>query len=150
MESTGNSEVISGDNRVEIKGAYDLSVFYEDTDLSGYVYHANYLKFFERARSTLISVELVRDLYNKGVHFVVAGANLKYKRPALYGDRLTVKTNLTFTRSPRTIVTQNVYKNGSDRPIVEGEVELVLVNREGKPVETPDFMFEMIETYLKN
>ena len=87
---------------------------------------------------------MVKELYDYGVHFVVSEANLKYKRPCLYGDKLTIKTSLEFTRSPRTIVTQYVFKNGSSQPAVAGVIELVLVGKDGKPTEVPGFMLDLI------
>ena len=125
-------------------GKLNLNVYYEDTDLSGYVYHANYLKYCERSRSELIDVKLVRDLFKKGVHFVVAEANLKYKKPALYGDSLVVCTELEISKSPKTKVHHRVFKENGDRPIVEAEILLVLVDANGRPIETPDFMFDLI------
>ena len=60
MENTGNKSdthlEIIGDKELKLTGSYKLNIYYEDTDHSGYVYHANYLRFFERARSELIGV----------------------------------------------------------------------------------------------
>ena len=73
---------------------FALRVYYEDTDLAGIVYYANYLKFIERARS-----EWVRDmgidqlrLRAEGVSFAVRRIEADYLRPALFDDELTVTT----------------------------------------------------------
>lgn len=70
--------------------AFPVRVYWEDTDAGGIVYHANYLKFMERARSSLLSrlnVSQNAELSNpQGVLFVVADAALKYRRAALLGS----------------------------------------------------------------
>jgi acyl-CoA thioester hydrolase len=153
MENIGNNNTVEVDLEAKIasfRGTRDLNIYYEDTDLSGYVYHANYLKYCERARSDLIGVKLVRDLFHKGAHFVVSEANLRYKRPALHGDKLTIKTSLEIKSSPVTLVKQDIYKEDGDKPIVQAEIQLVLVNEKGKPIETPEFMFELIAEHNNN
>ena len=154
MENTGSKdhtvmETIS-ERKVKLSCWYQLNIYYEDTDHSGYVYHANYLKFFERARSELIGVKLIKDFFESGVHFVVAGANIRYKRPAHYGDTLTVRTELELSDSPRTIVKQNIYTEHSDKPVVTGEIELVLVGTNGKPITPPDHVFESLRNKFQD
>lgn len=149
MESTGNKsdthlEIIS-DKQLKLTGSHKLNIYYEDTDHSGYVYHANYLRFFERARSELIGVKLVKEFYNKSVHYVVAGANLRYKKPAHYGDSLVVKTEFNVSESPRSLVKQSIYRENGEKPIVTGEIELVLVGANGKPITPPDHVFESLK-----
>lgn len=146
MANIGNKIVDQDDIKIKLSGNYELTTYYEDTDLSGYVYHANYLKYFERARSSLLSVEIVKSLLEAGLHFVVSNAQLKYRRPCLYGEKLTIHTSLEFGRSPRTTVYQRVYKQGNEKPIVLGEIELVLVNKEGRPREIPPMLFDLIKS----
>lgn len=141
-KSSANISYDRPSKRVTIEGRYEFPIFYEDTDLSGYVYHANYLKFFERARSSILGVERIRDLYEKGAHFVVAEANLRYRKPSFYGDTLVVTTDLTFTESPKTRVTHHVFRQGQEKPAVTGFVDLVLVNEKGAPLPPPPFFFE--------
>ena len=70
-----------------------MQIYYEDTDLSGVVYHANYLKYFERAREHLLGVdELVRLYYDDGIGFVVYKAELTFKDGARLGDSLEIRT----------------------------------------------------------
>ena len=75
---------------------FDFRIFYEDTDLAGIVYYANYLKFIERGRSTLIRESgidqaLLRDL---GHFFVVKKINAEYHASAKLDDELRVETQL--------------------------------------------------------
>ena len=63
-----------------------VHIYYEDTDLSGVVYHANYLKYFERAREHMLGrAELVRLLDEDGVGFVVYKASLSFRKGARLG-----------------------------------------------------------------
>lgn len=83
-----------------IVGSYQLRVYYEDTDAGGVVYYANYLRYFERARTEWFR-EYGGDLAalaGKDVHFVVVHADLSLKAPARYGDLLRVETFLEALR----------------------------------------------------
>ena len=53
-----------------------IPIYYEDTDFTGYVYHANYLKFFERAREEGLGRRFLKKLYKMGKHFVVKSINI--------------------------------------------------------------------------
>ena len=77
-----------------MKDTFPVEVYYEDTDFSGVVYHANYLKFIERARSHLI-LELGIDqlkLHKKNMTFVVGHLSATFSKQAFFGDRLEVET----------------------------------------------------------
>ena len=75
---------------------YNLKVYYEDTDAQGVVYYANYLKFFERARTEYLravgyeQMELMGD----GIIFVVRGVEMKLHKPARLDDNIIVRTQL--------------------------------------------------------
>ena len=75
---------------------YNLKVYYEDTDAQGVVYYANYLKFFERARTEYLravgyeQMELMRS----GIIFVVRGVEMKLHKPARLDDNIIVRTQL--------------------------------------------------------
>ena len=75
--------------------AHPVQIYYEDTDLSGVVYHANYLKYFERAREHLIGPTELARLYNEdGIGFVVYKCELTFKQGARLGDLLEIRTGL--------------------------------------------------------
>ena len=116
-----------------------ISIYYEDTDFSGLVYHANYLKYFERAREHLLGRErLVRLWRDLGVGFVVYRAELQYKEPAQFGDELEIVTVADVKSDYRVEFEQNAWKVGGKAPIVEGRVTLVCVNKENKLTRLPD------------
>lgn len=123
--------------------SHRVQIYYEDTDLSGVVYHANYLKYFERAREHLIGPrELVRLLREDGVGFVVYKASLKYIKGAELGDTLEIRTVASRQSPYRAVFHQTVWRDGEDAPLVEGEVEMVCVNEAQELVPLPDVRLE--------
>jgi acyl-CoA thioester hydrolase len=121
---------------VTLTGATQWRVYYEDTDFSGYVYHANYLKFFERAREELIGIENVRGYFRQGLHFVVARLDVRFHLPAKHADLLTVKTTMQFSESPVVQTTQEAWRG--EQKLVSATLKLAAVNEMGEPVRIPD------------
>lgn len=113
-------------------------VYYEDTDLAGIVYYANYLKFIERARS-----EWVRDLgldqrrlkAEEGVVFVVRRVEADYHAPALFDDLLTVETTPEAASPARLVLAQRVLREGA--LLFEARVTLVAMGPAGRAVRLP-------------
>ncbi|MFQ6341924.1 YbgC/FadM family acyl-CoA thioesterase [Campylobacter sp. VTCC 70190] len=87
-----------------------IRVYYEDTDAGGVVYHSNYLKFCERARSEIFFNKKV-DIFNasKG-HFLLRRANCNFLRPARLGDILEIQTKITKIKSASVELSQEIYK----------------------------------------
>lgn len=126
-----------------IEGKARFSVYYEDTDFSGYVYHANYLKYFERGREELVGLPFVRELYERGIHFVVAKIEISYHRPAGHGDIIEVATRMRLSASPITLVDQEGYRvsrdgEGPADKLVSARIKLVCVDKEGRTTPVPD------------
>lgn len=118
-----------------------VQIYYEDTDHSGFVYHANYLKYFERAREHVLGVErLVRLLREDGIGFVVYKAALTYKKGAEFGDTIEIRTTPTQGSDYRISFQQDVHRVSpdGDQLLVEGSIELVCVDRQGQLVVLPD------------
>lgn len=116
---------------------HTVSIYYEDTDLSGAVYHANYLRYFERAREHLIGQEELLRLLNEGIGFVVYRCEMSFRAAAHLGDQLHIHTTPIKASDYRAVFNQDVYRDGDDLPIVRGTVEMVAVDRAGKPVQLP-------------
>ena len=119
--------------------SHEFQIYYEDTDLSGIVYHANYLKYFERAREHLLGVnELVRLYYDDGIGFVVYKAELTFKEGARLGDALEIRTKAYAQSEYRAIFEQSVWRRDTNQLLVEGVVQLVCVNSDNRLVPLPE------------
>ena len=117
---------------------FPVRIYYEDTDFTGVVYHANYLKYFERAREHIIGpAELARLWSEEGVGFVVYRASLTYREGARLGDAIEVHTTVDTKSEYRATFVQKVFRVGRELPMVEGEVDLVCVDRTNKLVPMP-------------
>lgn len=116
---------------------FPIRVYYEDTDLAGIVYYANYLKFIERGRS-----EWLRDLgidqlalKDQGIVFVVRRVEADYLAPARFDDALTVRSTLHELRPARITMCQKVMRG--DQVLFSALVTLVCMNAAGRPVRLP-------------
>ena len=117
---------------------HPVQIYYEDTDFSGVVYHANYLKYFERAREHLLGVpELVRLYAETGIGFVVYKAELTYKEGAVFGDALEIRTTVRAESDYRVVFNHQAWRPSGRAALVEGLVQLVCVNRERQLVPLP-------------
>ncbi|CAA6810642.1 MAG: 4-hydroxybenzoyl-CoA thioesterase family active site [uncultured Campylobacterales bacterium] len=87
-----------------------LRIYYEDTDISGFVYHTNYLKYCERARSEIFFKSGIPPIIDD-FHFVVKDISLKYVSPALFGDEVEVKTKVIKLSSASVNLEQSIYKD---------------------------------------
>ena len=112
----------------------DIYIYYEDTDCGGMVYYANYLKYFERARTQYIEERglSVAGLMKEGTVFVVTHAEVDYRTPARYGDRLVIETTVSdMTRASFTF-SHVIRERESRRVVVEGSARLAAVDGSGK------------------
>ncbi len=116
----------------------DVQVYYEDTDHSGVVYHANYLRYMERAREHFLGVpELVRLWEEERVGFVVYQCSMKFKEGARFGQTLEIRTSVEKASDYRAVFTQNVHRKADGKLLVEGEVHLCCVDGDQKLVRLP-------------
>jgi acyl-CoA thioester hydrolase len=96
---------------------FPIRVYYEDTDAGGVVYYANYLKFYERARTEWLNYLQVNqtELLEKNVAFVVTRAEVDYIRPARLNDQLLVKTKILKVGASAVIFDQTLYKEQNEQ-----------------------------------
>ena len=117
---------------------FDLRVYYEDTDLAGIVYYANYLKFIERGRTEYIRELGVdqTDLKDRsGIVFAVRRLEADYLLAAKFDDRLQVLTEITDISGARLHLNQRVKRNGET--LFSAAVTLVCLTDAGKPARIP-------------
>lgn len=94
---------------------FPVRVHYEDTDLSGFVYHANYLRFCERGRSGWVESLGVdqRAMREGGLVFAVTAMDCRFLAPAVFGDDLTVETAVATASGARVVLEQRVLRGGA-------------------------------------
>ncbi len=117
-----------------------LRVYYEDTDFSGYVYHANYLKFCERARSDFLRVVGIdqNQLIAEGTAFVVRRMVCEFLRPARFDDVIIVETMPTKMAGARFDLSQRVLRGAE--VLFTTEVTVAIIDRRGRPMRIPPDM----------
>jgi acyl-CoA thioester hydrolase len=121
-----------------------VRVYYEDTDFSGAVYHANYLKFCERARSDCLRLLHIHHSELHGTaSFVVRRMVCDFLKPALIDDLLEVETRFGEFGGARMELSQTVLR--AREKLFEAEVTVVLVDVQGKPKRLPP---EMTRTFI--
>ena len=111
-----------------------IQIYYEDTDCGGVVYHANYLKYFERARTQYLEERglSVAGLMKEGTVFVVVHAEVDYRSPARYGDRLIIETVVSDMTAASFTFSHVLRKRESQRVVVEGSAKLAATDGNGK------------------
>ena len=122
-------------------------VYYEDTDSSGRVYHANYLKYLERGRSNLIyqSNYNHQELLKKfNIIFVVKNLRINYLSPAFFEDILEVQTSLNQLSRVKLNFNQKIFRN--TELLVDAEVIVIPVNIEGKIIRLNEELFSFLKT----
>jgi acyl-CoA thioester hydrolase len=118
-----------------MKHIHRVKIYYEDTDCGGVVYYANYLKYFERARTELFEAGGIRlkDLMEEGRLFVVAEAFLKYLAPGRYGDIFLIETSVEKIGAASIVFGHTVVREGTGERLVEGTVKLGAVGKSMRP-----------------
>jgi len=119
---------------------FELRVYYEDTDAGGVVFYANYLKFFERART-----EWLRDLGvaqsemadRLGCIFVVNSLDMQYRRPARLDDLITIRSRITQVRRASIHFAQSAFRAGE--LLAQGCIQVCSIDaKRFKPTELPE------------
>lgn len=127
-----------------------LRVYYEDTDLSGMVYHANYLKFMERGRTEFFRLVGIKpaDLDAKEpTAWAIRSAALSFRKPARLDDQLELRSCLTAMHGARLAVWQRLFAEGE--LLVEGRIEACIVTLTGKPRRIPDAVRLCLNPFIK-
>ena len=128
---------------------HNIKVYYEDTDAGGVVYYANYLKYLERARTeALASIGLSNIQIKKkfGALIIVKSCNIDYKKSAFLEDNLNIRSFVKSITKTSFFVNQIITKG--EEIIVEAQIHLVFINKEGKPVKIPDEIYSKFKPYF--
>ena len=126
-----------------------LKVYYEDTDSGGVVYYANYLKFLERARTEALfsigfSNKKVQDIFNALI--IVKSCDIEYKKSAFLEDELTIRSFVKSITKTSFFMNQIITKD--EEIIVEAQVHLVFIDKNGKPIKIPEDIYLKFKPYF--
>ena len=127
---------------------YLIRVFYEDTDVGGVVYHANYLKFFERARSSLLNLLMINqnDLMKKNkLKFVVRELNLKIVNSFELNDFILIETRLKYAKNSCINLEQLAWSVNKqfqkDILKVKSDIQIVMIDNKNKVKKIKNILF---------
>ena len=127
-----------------------VRVYYEDTDFTGLVYHANYVRYFERGRSDCLRLmgighaELLDG--DKPMAFVVSRMELSFLKPARIDDELVVQTRYDAIKGPRLLISQDITR-GED-VLCRAEVVVVCIHMDGRPRRPSATLIEKVKPWL--
>ena len=118
---------------------YYLRVYYEDTDAGEIVYHTNYLKYFERARTSLLNLLNIdqADLRKKhNINLVIRKADLIWHKPALFNDTILIKSCLKYAKNTSITINQSACRvfgmENKNELLVSGTIQIVAINKKFK------------------
>ena len=127
-----------------------LRIYYEDTDLSGLVYHANYLRYMERGRTEffrLAGISKMADLESdEPTAWAIRAVEVKFHRPARLDDTLAVHTLLTGISGARLTAIQRIY--AGETLLSDGRIEACMITLVGKPRRIPENLRVLLTPFL--
>ena len=125
-----------------LSGEMTVRVRYAETDRMGLLHHANYLVYFEAARTELLRSQglTYRDMEDRGFLLVLTRVEVRYKGPARYDELLTIRTTITRTTPVRIEHRYEVLRDGT--LLAEGSTTLACVDREGKLQALPEWFLK--------
>ena len=127
-----------------------IRVYYEDTDLSGVVYHANYLRYMERGRTEFFRLAGISKMASledeEPTAWTLRNASLEFLKPARLEDQLEVRTSCPLLTGARMQADQKIYCG--DTLLVHGKVEACIMTLDGKPRRIPPTVRESLLPYL--
>ncbi len=127
-----------------------VRIYYEDTDFTGLVYHANYLRYLERGRSDFLRLAGVShsDLLDRDdpAAFVVTRMEIDWRKPARIDDALVVRTTYDVARGPRLSISQTITRG--EEVLVEAVIHTACITPHGRPRKPPAGLHEILKPYL--
>jgi acyl-CoA thioester hydrolase len=129
----------------------DVRIYYEDTDAGGVVYHANYIKYLERARTEYFRRHgfLVAELARNGFVFPVIRLEIDFKAPAFHDDLLSVTTCPARVGGSSVTICQKIVRKNDGKLLVEGLVTLACISSVLKARRIPLEIRRMLEAELE-
>lgn len=127
-----------------------IRVYYEDTDFSGIVYHANYVRFFERGRSEFLRQAGVTHTelrgYETPIAFAVVRMEIDFRRSARVDDALVVRTQYRSVKGPRMLIRQMIEREGET--VAEAMVHVACIDLDGRARRPPKDLLERLKDWF--
>jgi len=128
-----------------------VRIYYEDTDFTGLVYHANYVRYCERGRSDFLRLAGVHHSLlleeAEPLGFAVNKLNLEFLKPARIDDALVVRSMFDSIKGPRIFITQEIERAGEI--LVRAEVQVCCISLTGKPKRPPPVLLDRLKPFLE-
>lgn len=128
-----------------------VRIYYEDTDMSGIVYHANYLRYFERGRSDFLRLAGVGhtelQARDKPLAFAITKAEIEYKKAARIDDSLLVCTDYEKIEGIKIFINQRIMRG--DILIATAKITVVFIDFKGNPQRPPKDIVDMLLPYFQ-
>ena len=128
--------------------SFPVRIYFEDTDSGGVVYHSNYLKFMERARTEWlrsVGIDQHHLKYHAHIMFVVHRIDIQYKLPARFNDDLVVKSEFLEIGSSKIEFRQMIYRD--EEMLIDAHVDIACIDSEKfKPVRIPSTVKQTMES----
>jgi len=120
--------------------SFRVRIYYEDTDCMGVVYHANYLRYLERARSEALAASgrTVVEWAKQGANFMVYSVNATFHAPARLGDDIVILSRIQQSSPFRATFEQRIEHEQSGKLLLKAQVDLVCCDAEGKLRQMPE------------
>lgn len=130
---------MSHNHSLNFEHCFSIRVYVEDTDLQGIVYHANYLRFFERSRTEWLRSNgfTLTDMAECDTNFAIRSIQLQFVHPARLDDLLMIKTNAVRNKHCGLRFNQAMF-NASEKLLSTAVIEVVCVNKKLKPIRLPE------------
>jgi acyl-CoA thioester hydrolase len=128
---------------------FPLRVYFEDTDAGGVVYHANYLRYMERARSDMLRLLGIdqRGALERGTGvYAIADLTIRYRAPARLDDALVVRSRVRQVTAARCIIDQSVWRDATE--LTQGSVTVAFLDPAGRPRRQPADWIALFEPHL--
>ncbi len=124
----------------------ELKIYYEDTDAGGIVYYANYLRYFERARTEFLEQRglKISELAKKGIIFVVVDVATKFHSPAQLGDVLQIETILSELKKVSMVFDYTIKRKSDLKVLVTGKTKIAVISPERKVIKLPEEIFNKL------
>ena len=125
----------------------EIKIYYEDTDAGGVVYYANYLRYFERARTEYLKEcgLNIKELLHKGILFIVVRTEVDYKSPAELYDTIQVETRISEISKASFWIDYIIIRKRDGKTIVTGRTKMACISKDRKLLKIPMDIIEKLK-----